>query len=83
VFPDLWWLLLLTLRLCDISPVYSFGTNSNGELGTGDQEAKLDPTQAEGSLKSKYIVEIKSCESTVLAVTGMAPFFVKFMTYPL
>ena len=51
--------------------VFAIGNGkSNGELGTGQLEEKLDPVMLD-TLKGKMVVELKACESNALAITGM------------
>lgn len=59
----------VSYAISNTGTLYSWGTNSNGQLGLGDQEERLVPTVVE-ALENETVVTVSSGTSFTLALTA-------------
>ncbi|WP_299472972.1 Ig-like domain-containing protein [uncultured Roseibium sp.] len=59
----------VSYAISDTGTLYAWGTNSNGQLGLGDQEERLEPTVVE-ALSNETVVLVSSGTAFTLALTA-------------
>ena len=59
----------VSYAISDTGTLYAWGTNSNGQLGLGDQDERLVPTAVE-ALANETVVSVSSGTSFTLALTA-------------
>lgn len=59
----------VSYAISDTGQLYAWGSNSNGQLGLGDQDTRLIPTEVE-ALANETVVSISSGTSFTLALTA-------------
>lgn len=59
----------VSYAISDTGKLYAWGTNSNGQLGLGDQDERLQPTVVE-ALSNETVVLVSSGTSFTLALTA-------------